>query len=265
MPSAVHSLSRLHAGVLCGVASLSLLGGCATNGNPRDPLEPLNRAVYQFNDGFDKVLAKPAAEAYRFILPNFMRTGVSNFFSNINDVIVLLNSLLQGKLNQAGIDLARLMVNTTVGVLGLFDVATELDLEKHNEDFGQTLGVWGVANGPYLMIPLLGPSDFRDAVGLVAEYYTDPEFYLFTHSPENWIVFGTRVVNLRANLLDSERIFDVAAMDKYAFLRDAYLQRRRSLIYDGNPPSSGAPGESPRRKTLKEMEEELDEPLPPAK
>ncbi|HSF22160.1 MAG TPA: MlaA family lipoprotein, partial [Burkholderiales bacterium] len=121
MPSNSRSLSRLRAGVLCGAVSLSLLGGCATNGNPRDPLEPLNRAIYSFNDGFDKVLAKPAAEAYRFVLPNFMRTGVSNFFSNLNDVIVMLNSLLQGKFTQGVSDFARLFVNTTVGVLGLFD------------------------------------------------------------------------------------------------------------------------------------------------
>lgn len=235
MPSAAHPLSRLRAGILCGVVSISLLGGCATNGNPRDPLEPLNRAVYSFNDGFDKVLAKPAAEAYRFVLPNFVRTGIGNFFSNLNDVIVLLNSLLQGKLNQAGIDLARLMVNTTVGVLGLFDVATELDLEKHNEDFGQTLGYWGIGDGPYLVLPFIGPSSARDAVGWVGDFYAWPVSYVDDVTTRRVLV-GIRIISLRADLLEASQILETAALDPYQFVRDAYLQRRRNLVYDGKPP-----------------------------
>jgi len=235
MPSTARSLSRLRAGVLCGAVSLSLLGGCATNGNPRDPLEPLNRAVYSFNDGFDKVLAKPAAEAYRFILPNFMQTGIGNFFSNINDVIVLLNSLLQGKLNQAGIDLARLMVNTTFGVLGLFDVATELDLEKHNEDFGQTLGYWGIGDGPYLVLPFIGPSSARDTVGWAVDYYTWPVAWVDDNTTR-WALIGVRFVSVRADLLEATKILETAALDPYVFVRDAFLQRRRNLVWDGNPP-----------------------------
>jgi len=241
------------------------LTACASAHDPRDPLEPFNRGVYQFNETVDKAVLKPVAKGYKAVVPPPLQTGVTNFFGNFSDVTTAINDLLQGKIRAAASDVGRIAVNSTVGILGVFDVASRVGLERHNEDFGQTLGVWGVAPGPYLVLPFLGPSDFRDTVGLAAELYTDPEFYLFTHSPGNWIVLGTRVVNLRANLLDSERIFDAAAMDKYAFLRDAYLQRRRSLIYDGNPPASGAPGESPRRKTLKEMEEELDEPLPPGK
>jgi len=134
------------------------LGGCATNGNPRDPLEPLNRGVYQFNDGVDRILFKPAAEVYRAVLPQIVRTGVGNFFSNLNDVIVALNNLLQGKVASAASDLSRILVNSTIGLLGLYDAATDLGLEKNYEDFGQTLGYWGIGDGAYLVLPFIGPS-----------------------------------------------------------------------------------------------------------
>jgi phospholipid-binding lipoprotein MlaA len=235
MPPAARPLSRLRVVVLCGAVSLSLLGGCASTGNPRDPLEPINRGIYKFNDGVDKVLIKPAAEFYRFAIPQFMRTGVSNFFSNLNDVIVALNSLLQGKLTQAGSDVARLIVNTTVGVLGLIDVATEVGLEKNNEDFGQTLGYWGIGDGPYLVLPLLGPSSARDAVGWVGDIYAWPPTYIKSEGTRN-IVIGVRFVTLRADLLEASRILETAALDPYEFVRDAYLQRRRNLVYDGKPP-----------------------------
>jgi phospholipid-binding lipoprotein MlaA len=221
--------------ILCGAVSLTLLGGCASTGNPRDPLEPLNRGIYTFNDGVDALLVKPAAEFYRFFIPEFARTGVSNFFSNINDVIVAFNSLLQGKVTQAGSDVARLIVNSTAGVLGLFDVATEIGLEKHNEDFGQTLGFWGVGDGPYLVLPFLGPSSFRDAVGWVGDIYTWPVTYLEPERHRNWVI-GFRFVTVRADLLEASRILETAALDPYEFVRDAYLQRRRNLVYDGKPP-----------------------------
>ena len=235
MPSTARPLSRLRSVVLCGAVSLLLLGGCASTGNPRDPLEPLNRAIYKFNDGADHLLIKPAAEFYRFILPEFMRTGVSNFFSNINDVIVALNSLLQGKVTQAGSDVARLIVNSTVGVLGLFDVATEIGLEKHNEDFGQTLGYWGIGDGPYLVLPFLGPSSARDAVGWVGDFYTWPITYVEPERDRN-ILIAVRFISLRADLLEASRILETAALDPYEFVRDAFLQRRRNLVYDGKPP-----------------------------
>jgi len=235
MPPTARPLSRLRAVVLCGAVSLLLLGGCASTGNPRDPLEPINRGIYQFNDGVDKVLIKPAAEFYRFAIPGFMRTGVSNFFSNLNDVIVALNSLLQGKLAQAGSDAARLIVNSTVGLLGLFDVATEIGLEKHNEDFGQTLGYWGIGDGPYLVLPLIGPSSARDTVGWVGDYYTWPVTYV-EHDRERNILIAVRFVTARADLLEASRILETAALDPYEFVRDAYLQRRRNLVYDGKPP-----------------------------
>ena len=235
MPPAARPLSHLRAAVLCGALSLSLLGGCASTGNPRDPLEPINRAVYTFNDGVDALFVKPFAEFYRVIVPDFARTGVSNFFSNINDVIVAANSLLQGKLKQAGSDVARLLVNSTVGVLGLFDVATGMGLEKHNEDFGQTLGYWGIGDGPYLVLPFLGPSSARDAVGWVGDIYAWPITYVQDDSTR-YILAGVRFVTLRADLLEASRILETAALDPYAFVRDAYLQRRRNLVYYGKPP-----------------------------
>ena len=235
MPPTARPISRLRAVVLSGAVSLLLLGGCASTGNPRDPLEPINRAVYTFNDGADHLLIKPAAEFYRVTVPDFMRTGVSNFFSNINDVIVALNSLLQGKLTQAGSDVSRLIVNSTVGVLGLFDVATEIGLEKHNEDFGQTLGFWGIGDGPYLVLPLLGPSSARDTVGWFGDYYAWPISYLEPDRHRN-ILIAARFVTARADLLEASRILETAALDPYEFVRDAYLQRRRNLVYDGKPP-----------------------------
>ena len=235
MPATARPLSRMRALVLCGTVSLVLLGGCASNGNPRDPLEPMNRAIYTFNDGVDHLLIKPAAEFYRFVVPEFMRTGVSNFFSNLNDVIVALNSLLQGKFTQAGMDVSRLIVNTTVGVLGLFDVATKIGLEKHNEDFGQTLGYWGIGDGPYLVLPFIGPSSARDAVGWVGDFYTWPITYVEPERDRN-ILIALRFVTLRADLLEASKILETAALDPYEFVRDAYLQRRRNLVYDGKPP-----------------------------
>ena len=144
---------RLRLVTVCAIASLVLLGGCATpgTGDPRDPLEPMNRAIYKFNDGVDKIITKPIAEIYQAVLPSFVRTGVSNFFANINDIVIALNNILQGKIGLAFSDISRVMVNTTVGVLGVIDVASELGIEKNDEDFGQTLGRWGLPAGPYLV------------------------------------------------------------------------------------------------------------------
>lgn len=211
------------------------LTGCATNGDPRDPLEPLNRGIYQFNDTVDKAVTKPIAQGYRAVLPTPVRTGVTNFFSNIDDIFVTANNLLQFKIHTAASDFARLVANTTFGIGGLFDVATSFGLEKHNEDFGQTLGYWGAGDGPFLMLPLLGPSDVRDAIGTGVQGYYDPVWNLDNIAVRNSLT-GLSVVDNRANLLDAEKVLDEAALDRYTFIRDAYLQQRRSLIYDGNPP-----------------------------
>jgi phospholipid-binding lipoprotein MlaA len=230
------SLVRARALVLCGLLSLSLLGGCATSsGNPRDPLEPFNRGVHFFNDVVDNLVMTPVATIYKGVVPSVLRTGVSNFFANINDVIIALNNLLQGKFTQAASDVGRIVVNTTVGLLGTIDVATEIGLEKHNEDFGQTLGYWGLGDGPYLVLPFIGPSSFRDAIGWLGDYYTDPITYVNNVRTRN-ILWGTRFVSRRAELLDTTDIVKTAALDPYEFIRDAYLQRRRNLVYDGNPP-----------------------------
>lgn len=226
---------RLRTLLLCGLMSLALLGGCASTGNPRDPLEPINRAVYHFNEGLDKTVVSPAAELYRDVLPQFVRTGVSNFFANINDVLVALNNLLQGKLPDAVSDAGRVAVNTTVGLLGVLDIATEIGLEKHDEDFGQTLGRWGVGDGPYLVLPLFGPSNLRDALARIVDYKTDLVTYVDPSSDRN-ALWGLRIVNRRSELLGTSKILETAALDPYEFLRDAYLQRRRNLVYDGSPP-----------------------------
>ncbi|MBI2296016.1 MAG: VacJ family lipoprotein [Betaproteobacteria bacterium] len=227
--------TRLRAWLLCALVSLALLGGCASTGNPRDPLEPINRGIYHFNDGVDNLIVKPAAEIYRGVLPQVVRTGVSNFFSNISDVIVALNNLLQGKVTQAVSDVGRIVVNTTAGLLGVIDVATEIGLEKHQEDFGQTLGYWGIGDGPYLVIPFLGPSTLRDAVGLVGDWKTSPITYVDPTRDRN-ALYGLWFLNRRSELLETSKILETAALDPYEFVRDAYLQRRRNLVHDGNPP-----------------------------
>ncbi len=204
-----------------------------------DPFERVNRAVFSFNETADEYVIKPVAEAYKFVLPEFVRTGVTNFFSNINDVLIAANNLLQGKPSNAASDIGRFLVNSTIGILGLFDVATDMGLDKNREDFGQTLGVWGVADGPYMVLPFFGASNVRDTVGLVVDIETD--FMLNTNkldSDEKLAVNGLRVINRRADLLDAGQLLEDAAFDKYSFVRDGYIQRRRSQVYDGEPPPS---------------------------
>ena len=257
--------SRLRALLLAGAIATLLLGGCASTGNPRDPLEPLNRGIYQFNDAADTVLFRPLAEIYQGVLPQFARTGVSNFFSNFQDVIVAVNNLLQGKVTDAGMDLCRIVVNSTIGVLGLIDIATEFGLEKHQEDFGQTLGHWGIGTGPYIVIPFLGPSTVRDGFGLIADWKSDPLTYIKPNRTRN-ALFGLFFVNRRAELLEASKILEVAALDPYEFVRDAYLQRRRNLIYDGRPPDDDDPEAEvkPKPDASKPAPEKAPEPATPA-
>ena len=229
-----------------------VLGGCASARDPKDPLEPLNRNIYEFNRVVDKVALKPAAKGYKAAVPPPLRGGVNNFFGNFHDVTTAVNNLLQFKVAHALSDVGRVAINSTIGLFGVFDVASRVGLEKHDEDLGQTLGYWGVPDGPYLMLPLLGPSTVRDGVGLIGDHFTDAQFHLIEHSPETWLATTTRVINLRANLLEADRLLDQAAIDRYAFLRDAYLQRRQNLIHDGNVPANDG-----GRKGLKELEEEM--------
>jgi phospholipid-binding lipoprotein MlaA len=227
------TLSRLQHG---GILTLALLlTGCATATDPRDPFEPVNRGIYKFNDTVDKAVIKPVAKGYKAVLPNPVRNGVTNFFANIDDLLIAFNNALQFKFGKAVSDVGRIMVNTTFGVAGIFDVASGWGLEKHDEDFGQTLGYWGVGDGPFLMLPFLGPSNVRDTVGLVAYYRLDPVVNL-GNVPARNSLSALRFVDRRARLLDAEKVLDEAALDPYIFLRDAYIQHRRSAVYDGNPP-----------------------------
>ena len=221
---------------LIALAALLLAAGCATTGNdPRDPWEGMNRKTFEFNDAADRAVLKPIAEGYVNVVPGFVRTGINNFYENITDIGTGLNNILQGKPGDGVSDLGRVAVNTVIGFFGLWDVATPMGLEKHNEDFGQTLGVWGVPSGPYFVIPFLGPSTARDAPARAV----DPSWYLSKAIDNNsiyWSVWGLDQVRTRANLVKAESVLDQAALDRYTFVRDAWLQRRRSQVYDGNPP-----------------------------
>jgi phospholipid-binding lipoprotein MlaA len=222
---------------LCAAALLTgLVSACATTGIAGDPLEPLNRAIFGFNETFDEALMKPVAQGYRAALPEMVRNGVSNFYSNIEDVWIAANNLLQGKPESALQDVMRVAINTVIGLGGLIDVASDAGLEKHNEDFGQTLGRWGIGSGPYLVLPFLGASNLRDGIGLLGvDYAVDPVWNV-DHMPTRNTLYSVRAVNSRANSLDAVRVLEEAALDKYRFVRESYLQRRRSLIYDGDPP-----------------------------
>ncbi len=218
------------------VAALLFLAGCAsTVAPPADPLESLNRGTYAFNDAVDRAVLKPVAQGYQAVTPNFVRSGVANAFSNVGEVSVSVNNLLQGKPRDALSDLGRFLVNSTLGVLGLFDVATPMGLERHEEDFGQTLGKWGVGSGPFLMVPFMGPSTLRDGMGRYADSYAGWARQV-DHVPTRNSVYGLEVINLRATLLGAGDTLDQAALDKYQFLRDAYLQRRLRMVHDGKVP-----------------------------
>ncbi len=215
---------------------LTLGSGCATTrSNPEvDPLEPVNRGFYNINEKLDKYFMKPVAKGYKYITPKPVRTGVTNFFDNLFYPNVIVNDFLQGKFRQGFRDFARLFVNTTIGIGGLFDQATSAGLVRHQEDLGQTLATWGIGQGPYLVIPLLGPSTARDVTDLAPSTFLNPLFYI-----ESAIIYGVgglSVINERANLLEATEIRDEAALDPYTFTREAFLQRRQDLIYDGNPP-----------------------------
>jgi len=213
-----------------------IMSGCAStspNSNPKDPYEGFNRSMYQFNDTLDRAVLKPVAQGYKTVMPEPGQKMVHNFFSNIDDIFVTGNDLLQLKFQQAASDFTRVWVNTIFGVFGLFDVAHKL--EKHNEDFGQTLGYWGVSSGPYLVLPFLGPSSVRDGAGVATDSYFGVIENL-EDIPVRNSLWATNKVNLRAELLDTEKIIEGTVMDRYSFIRDAYMMRRQSLVYDGDPP-----------------------------
>lgn len=209
------------------------VSACATGTNPRDPLEGYNRAMFKFNDTVDQVALKPVATAYKKVTPSFVQTGVGNFFGNLADVWSAVNNLLQGK-GEAGLqDVVRVSMNSTFGILGLIDIASQAGIPKHSEDFGQTLGWYGVQPGPYVMLPLLGPSTVRDTVALPLDITGDPWRYKDPVSVRN-IGTVTRVVDKRAALLDATNLMEAAALDRYEFIRDGFLQARENKVFDGD-------------------------------
>lgn len=225
------------------VLSISLLSGCATTPSREnlaapDTIEPLNRSFYKFNDALDRAILKPVAETYADVTPQVIRTGVTNFFDNLSYLNVVLNTLLQGKFYEFFSDIARFLANSTLGIGGLFDVATGMGFTAHEEDFGQTLALWGFSSGSYLYIPVVkGPDTVRDLPDMATSTLLSPLTYV--SSVILWPVTALKLINTRANLLDETSIRDEAALDPYAFTREAFLQRREYLIYDGNPPTEG--------------------------
>ncbi len=214
------------------------LSGCATtsshSANPKDPFQGFNRAMFAVNEGID-VVVKPVAQGYDAGAPLPVKVGIGNFFGNILDVWTAVNNLLQGKVGDAASDTGRFLVNTTVGIGGVFDVASDLGLKKHSEDFGQTLGKWGVGDGPYFFWPIIGPRTTRDTFGWLVDTNVDPVWRVNDIPLRNSLV-GVRFIDVRAGLLPADKVVEEAAFDKYNYIRDAYLQNRRNEIFDGNPP-----------------------------
>lgn len=209
------------------VMSLSVTAAQAQQEN--DPWEGFNRAMFSFNDGLDRAVVKPVTQGYRYVTPEIAQTGVNNFFENLRDVRTMINNLLQGKVHNALEDFSRITFNTTFGIGGLIDVATPMGIPKNQEDFGQTLGYWGVSSGPYVVLPLFGPSTVRDTVGMVPDWYMDPVTYVDDRGARNSLR-AVRLIDTRSQLMNAERII---SGDRYVFIRDAYLQRREYLINDG--------------------------------
>jgi phospholipid-binding lipoprotein MlaA len=263
LQSAVQDGWMARARALFAAALLVLAAGCATTGgaDPRDPAEGFNRSMFAFNEAFDDAVAKPVATAYKSVAPDPVRTWIRNFFANLGDVFIGVNNLLQGKPGDAVTDWARFAFNSTIGLFGINDVASEAGLEKHNEDFGQTFGRWGSPSGAYLVWPFFGSSTVRDTAGGLVDFYLDPVWRKQSEGVR-WGAGLLRATSLRADLLDASRILEEAALDKYVFQRDAYLQRRRGLIYDGKPPRepSSSVREEPRAAVAPAADRVFDEP-----
>lgn len=256
--------TRLKGNFLILLMIALLATGCATpvNGRPpaeHDPLEAYNRDMFAFNDDFYKYILDPATKGYQAITPEFVQTGVSNFFSHVDDIFVMINDLLQFKIKQFLQDFMRFIFNTFFGLFGLIDVASHMDLPKNKEDFGQTLATWGWTDSTYIVLPFLGPSTLRDTGGLAIEWETG----LVSRIEDAEAKAGTIAIqslNTRANLLKASRIVEQASFDKYAFTRDAYLQLRKSLIHDGNAPRE-KPILEPVSKDEQALEDELEAEL----
>ena len=220
---------------LAALALAAMLAGCATAPNRDDPFEPMNRASYKVNEVVDGHFIKPIAQAYVNYTPRPVQTAIANFFGNVDDAISVINDFLQGKLDKAGNDMGRVILNTGFGLVGMIDIASEAGIPKGNEDFGQTLGVWGFPQGPYLFIPVWGPTTVRDGTGSIVRLYAGPVGYI-RDVPLRNTLYGIGALNARAQALSAESVALSAALDPYAFIRRAYLQHRLYLLYDGKPP-----------------------------
>lgn len=259
----MRKFKKLTRGTVLILAALAT--GCATTyHDKRDPWESWNRDVQDFNDGLDDYVMKPVAKGYQWITPSFVDRGITNFFSNIGDIGVTINDLLQWKIAQGGQDGARLLVNTTAGVAGFIDVASMIDLHKHNEDFDQTLGFWGVPSGPYLVLPFFGPSTPRGVGGLIGDAAMNPISYVDLGVSSGLAtaisggLFATNAVDMRADNLSSEKIATEAAIDRYDFFKNAYLQQREYLVHDGKIPQ-----DEKHEEYHFDIDEELDKELAP--
>jgi phospholipid-binding lipoprotein MlaA len=219
-------------GIITSIVLALMLTGCASQGN-KDPLESLNRGIYKFNDTVDKAAVKPVAGAYKAVMPPFVRSGVNNFFSNLNTFVSAINNLLQFKFGNAFSEAGRFVINSTFGIAGVIDLASMDKVEKHTEDFGQTLGRWGAGNGAYLVLPFLGPSTLRDTAGLIVDTVAfDPITYVDDPRTRNQLRL-LELIDKRAQYLPGSDLLDEAALDPYVFMRDAYMQRRASQDNDG--------------------------------
>ena len=230
--------------------------GCATGPNSHDPLEPMNRKIYAFNKTVDKIVVKPAARAYTAFVPSLVRTGVRNFYTNLGVLNTAFNDLLQGKVSNVPSDVARFTTNLILGVGGMFDVASEIGIPYHQEDFGQTLGHWGFGSGPYLVLPLLGPSSVRDGLGKPADYFMDPITHI-NDDTTRLALTGLELIDIRSRFLESEDMLSDSAIDEYSFVRDSWLQRREFQVRDGAPNPSYE--NKYRPKSFRELEMELAE------
>jgi phospholipid-binding lipoprotein MlaA len=221
-----------------GLAALAVTG-CATvrSPDPRDPWESYNRAMFEFNDAVDRGVFKPVAKGYRFITPKAVDRSVTNFFANLDEIPTAANNALQGKFTKSAQDVTRFVYNTTFGVAGLFDVASHMGLPKNEEDFGQTLGVWGVEPGPYFVMPILGPSTVRDTSGRFVDFWVKPSRQIEDNNTR-YAMYALELTDTRADLLDVEELVSEVAFDRYVAFRNAYLERREFLVYDGRPPQS---------------------------
>lgn len=223
------------------LACVAALQGCATVAQPdaRDPLESFNRTIFGFNEKVDQVVLKPVATGYKAITPNWLRKGVGNFFNNLEDMWSAVNNGLQGRGQDFSDSAGRVMINTTIGLLGVMDVASDLSIDRHTADFGQTLGRWGVPPGPYVVLPIMGPRTLREVAGLPVDFQLAPLYTVGNQDAHTWLPV-VDVVDIRAKYLNAGDVLDGAALDSYSFRRDAYLQRQRNIQFDGNPPDENS-------------------------